>query len=441
MRLPERPPKLNDSDLKSILPLFDNDEINDAVKEFNSQYLYWSEFKHKKIPDLITHEQLWKLLKIGRALGANQLKISDVPGFEVSYYLTSYIQKKLHDFDLNLEGVPERQDIIGEADRHRYLISSIMEEAIASSQLEGASTTRKEAKKMLREERGPKDKSEQMIFNNYNTIKQLSRIKDDKLTIELILDIHASMTIKTLDDPDQVGTFRRSDDIYVTDNMTGEIVHTPLKSQYILEVMEDFCDFVNDVSDKNFIHPIIKASILHFLIGYIHPFVDGNGRTARAIFYWFLISKNYWLIEYMSISRMIKNSPGQYSRSYLFTELDGNDATYFINYQLKMMEKAFRSLEDYIALQIKKKNQLYDFKKMAGINERQAYILKWISEVPNMTFTIKEIENRLSVVYQTARSDVLGLEDLGLLKKYKLDRKKFEFCRSDDFDSILKKLQ
>jgi Fic family protein len=179
---------------------------------------------------------------------------------------------------------------------------------------------------------------------------------------------------------------------------------------------------------------------LHFLIGYIHPFVDGNGRTARALFYWYLLSKNYWLIEYMSISRMIKDSPGQYSQAYLYTELDENDVTYFINYQLKTMEQAFKGLKGYISKKIKEKKQLYDFKKIPGINERQSYILKWLLDDPKMTFTIKEIENRLSIVYQTARTDILGLEELGLLERNKVDKKKILFYRSRNFNDILQQL-
>lgn len=440
MKIPEAPPKPNESALQEILQYLNNAEVNKATKEFNARYLYWSEFKHRPIPDIITHEQLWFLLKLSRGLGSEQLNISEIPVIELTYYLTPYIQEKLHNFDLNFGGTLESHNIIGKDHQQQYLINSVMEEAIASSQLEGASTTRKEAKKMLMQEREPRDKSEQMIFNNYKTIKKLSSMKNEKLMIESILSIHASMTENTLDDPDNVGVFRRSDDIYVIDNMSGEIVHTPLKHIHIAKVMQNLCDFANEKHDDDFIHPIIKATILHFLIGYIHPFVDGNGRTARAIFYWYLLSNNYWLIEYMSISRMIKDSPAQYSQAYIYTELDDNDVTYFLNYQLKTMDNAFKSLKKYISMKIEEKKQLYDFKKIPRINERQSYILKWLSDDPKMTFTIKEMENRLSVVYQTARNDIMNLEELGLLGKNKVDKKKILYYRSDRFDEVLKKI-
>src|SRR5260221_12066996 len=115
------------------------------------------------------------------------------------------------------------------------------------------------------------------------------------------------------------------------------------------KLMEEFCLFANDSKNENFfLHPIAKAIILHFLIGYIHPFSDGNGRTARALFYWYLIKKGYWLIEYMSVSRIILSSKAQYARAYQYTELDHNDCTYFILYNLKCIGRALEELKAYI---------------------------------------------------------------------------------------------
>ena len=126
----------------------------------------------------------------------------------------------------------------------------------------------------------------------------------------------------------------RDKQIYVQDHVDGEIAHTPPDSELVEKYMEDLCEFAN--SEKPFIHPIIKASIIHFQIGYIHPFMDGNGRTARALFYWFLVKKEYTLIKNISISRAILNSRIQYDKAFLKTENDNNDMTYFINYQLKV---------------------------------------------------------------------------------------------------------
>lgn len=435
----EKPPEHTTYVSRDMISYLLDPQIVEAIKEFNFRYLYWSEFRYKKIPDNVTHLQLWKLLKLKRELNAEEVKISELEGFSFSYNMTPYIQEMLHLFDLNLGGTLQGNGIIPAEDKDQFLITSIMEEAIASSQLEGASTTRREAIKMLLQEREPRDKSEQMILNNYNTIKTLSGLKNEKLTMDIILDIHRKITEDTLDDPAYAGRLRTSDDTFVIDKATGNIIHTPPGNIYLNSLMQDLCDFANREREGEFIHPVIKATILHFLIGYIHPFVDGNGRTARAVFYWYLLSKGYWLIEYMSISRMIKDSPVQYSRAYQYTEQDENDLTYFINYQLRTMDSAFKDLKGYIAARIQEKRQLYDFARIEGLNERQAYILKWLSEDQNMIFTIKEMENRFSIVYQTARTDILGLEEMGFIRRNILNRKKLVFYRSEDFNKVIRK--
>ena len=185
-----------------------------------------------------------------------------------------------------------------------------MEEAITSSQLEGASTTRKIAKEMLETKRQPIDKSEQMIFNNYLLMKKALERKDEALSIELILELHAIATYKAIDNDAISGALREDNDIAVS-NLYNELAHTPPCFSSLKERLLSLCDFANEKHDgansDTFIHPLVKAIILHFMIGYIHPFGDGNGRTARAIFYWYMLSSGYWLFEYVSISKLMKN--------------------------------------------------------------------------------------------------------------------------------------
>jgi Fic family protein len=74
------------------------------------------------------------------------------------------------------------------------------------------------------------------------------------------------------------------------------------------------------------------------MLGYDHPFLDGNGRTARALFYWAAANNGYWLMEFISISQIIKQSPAQYGKSFLYSEYDENDVTYFIVHQLSVID-------------------------------------------------------------------------------------------------------
>lgn len=117
------------------------------------------------------------------------------------------MQQLCHEFDMNLGGYLGTQSFIPEADKNRYLISSNMEEAIASSQMEGAATTRKIAKDMLRKSISPRTRGggEQMIHNNYETIRFILQHKDEEFTKETLLHIHQLMTYRTLDDSNDEG--------------------------------------------------------------------------------------------------------------------------------------------------------------------------------------------------------------------------------------------
>ena len=319
------------------------------------------------------------------------------------------------------------------------LLTHHLEEAIASSQLEGAVTSREVAKEMLRSERKPKDKSEKMILNNYLTIKKIIDIKNKNLSPDLIREIHSIVSKGTLKEGANEGVFRKNNEVKVVNEMDGEIFYNPPDYEKLEKLIEDFCIFANNKNNGDFIHPIIKAIILHFLIGYIHPFVDGNGRTARAIFYWYLISQGYWLVEYLSISRIIVKSPTRYAQSYLYTEYDENDLTYFIYYNLKAMNLALKSLKEYINRKIKERKNLFDIVKNEDINERQAEIIKELITDSQKTLTIKSIKSQFNVVYQTARTDLFKLIELGYLQE-KYVGNKILFFRSNEFEHKIKRI-
>ena len=418
-----------------------NPESHQFIQYANAMYLPWSEFMYKKMPGRYAPEIMWAATKFVRSLNLQTVSFSDPPILEFSFNQNEEILRQLHEFDMNIGGNMSGESIIPTDDKDRYLVSSIMEEAIASSQLEGAVTTREVAKEMLRQQRRPKDKSEQMIVNNYLTIQKILEWKGRKITQDALLELHGIVTNGTLEDSSFAGKFRDNDKIKVFDGQSGEVLHVPPSHKNLPELMDSFFQFANEKHPHRFIHPIIKASLLHFLIGYIHPFVDGNGRTARALFYWYLIKHGYWLLEYMSISRMIKRAPIQYAKAYLYTEHDDNDTTYFIKYTLRTMGLAFDSLKSYINRKIQEKQQLFDFDTIDGINSRQVQILKLLSDKPRKRLTIKEIETTFAVVYQTARTDLLGLHEMGLLSKKTEGKKKMIFFRHKDFRKRLSKIR
>lgn len=427
----EQAPKIEKTD--QTIPLMVKFQMNGSLKKIQDEYLYWDKIKYKT--NDCTPLELWSTIKLFRLLRRKDVNFNS---YNFHYVITDYIQKALHQFDMHIGGTLGSNIGIAETDKTKFIISSIMEEAISSSQMEGASTTRKKAKEMIEQDKKPKNKSEKMILNNFITMKYIVQHKSEDLTPENLLYIHKLITNNTLEDLEDEGKFRENNDVHVVNHSNSEIVHTPPLESELEKIINDLCIFFNTDSEE-FIHPIIKGCIIHFMIGWIHPFTDGNGRTARAIFYWYMLKKGYWLTEYLSISRIIKDTKSQYEKAYLYTEIDENDLTYFISYHIKTMEKAFIALKEYINLKQKEVFQAAKFMKIPGVNDRMAQILKIIHDDPDRILNTKEMEARFNISNYTARTDLKSLVELGFLEIIQVNKQKQNFVKSPTFESSLKK--
>lgn len=435
----ETPPKIKDSDLFKAYILLsnkDNEAVTLLVEKINENYDYWDEVKYKKIPESFSQKDLWSLVKASRM--KNRIQIWPQYGINIS--ITNQMQRICHVFDMNFGGSWGSNSLIPEENKNQYLISSLMEEAISSSQMEGAATTRKVAKEMLRRKITPKDKSQQMIFNNYQTIQFIVENKDKPLTEELLLKIHRLMTEGTLEHIEDAGRFRLNNDVVVEDGITHEVVHTPPSYKDIPAFITNLCNFFNEERAKIFIHPIIRGVIIHFMLAYMHPFVDGNGRTARALFYWYMLKQGYWLTKYLSISRIIARSKKTYEKSYLYVEADQNDIGYFVAYNLRVLDLAFKELQRYIRRKTLIKKQAAIFLRLSNVNERQAEIIRILYDDPMEVLTVKDVQIKFGITPTTAKNDIIGLLRMGILEEIAFNKVKKGYIKGTDFDRLTKHL-
>lgn len=426
---------------KDVFMLLADEEITSYIGRMNTNYLYWDELKYKTHPAKITVDMAWTLVKISRLSQMKHINLRSVTDSPFGYWLPDNVVRELHFIDQNATGqILVDEPSLGESDRERYIISSLMEEAIASSILEGAATTRKKAKQMLREGRKPQTRGELMIQNNYATMKKIKDRFSENLSVELLCEWQDLMTKGTLDDPSASGRLRRADEhIQIIDLVDGTVLHTPPPAEHLKERLKQLCEFANKSLDEtSFIHPVIRGIILHFWLAYEHPFVDGNGRTARAIFYWYLLKNKYWLVEYLPISRIILKAPSKYKMAFIYSEKDQEDITYFIMFNLRAFHLSIEDLRKYVA---KKQHELKDASKLVrripGLNHRQRELINHAIHHPDSIYTILHHMTIHGIVYQTARADLLGLGKKGILFK-ELDGRSYIFYPSQDLPKILK---
>ena len=430
----ENPPKVELHELLESLATPLSEDIASVVDRINEEYEYWDTIKYKRCPKGCSAKNLWTHVKASRTKSA----IRVWPKYNIVLGLTNHMQRMCHEFDMNFGGACGTSSIIPNDSKEHYLVSSLMEEAIFSSQMEGASTTRQAAKEMLRKRMTPKDKSQQMIANNYQTIQFVVQHQDTPLTVELLQHIHHLMTENTLENPEDAGRFRTNDEVVVENGITHEIVHRPPSHTEIPSFVNDLCTFFNEKQSQVFIHPIIRGIIIHFMIAYMHPFVDGNGRTARALFYWYMLKQKYWLMEYLSVSKVIAKSKKSYEKSFLYTEADNNDMGYFVAYNLRMLALSFKQLQDYLKRKQEERKAANAFLQLGDLNARQAQIIKMFVDNPKEVITVKDIQSKFLISATTAKGDIMGLLARGLIDEFAFNKVKRGYVRSERFEEIVK---
>lgn len=393
----------------------------------SGNYYHWDKLRHlKQPPQDLSHEEWWLAIKFARRALYRSIPHRDKEDKPFVYGEPDIVRRLLHDIDIHGGGELKASEQVANANtRDTYLINSLIEEAITSSQLEGAATTRKVAKEMLRQKRKPRNRSEQMIANNYQAMEFINDIHNEELTPALIFELHRILTINTLDNPQAVGKLRTSDDVYVGDERDATIIHVPPKAKELADRVQNICDFANATDPGVFLHPVIRAIVLHFLLAYDHPFEDGNGRTARALFYWSMLKQDYWTMEFISISSILKTAPAKYTRAYLYTETDDNDVTYFIVHQLEVIKRAIDDLLTYLrkkAREITTVEQSIRKELQARFNYRQIALINRALKQPDSVFTVQSHRGSHNVTYDTARTDLLKLVELGLLEKRTVGR-------------------
>jgi Fic family protein len=436
--------KLNFPDLKSVNKkkiteqLFGNQssELRAVInKSLYPKYLFWDKAKYLK-SSYLSPEELWYVIKITRRASAFYTPVKTQNNESFVWCKIFETEELLHAIDLNSGGLLKgNYSEHTQGQKYKFISRGILEEAIASSQLEGANTTRKYAKKIIREGIKPRTKSEHMIVNNYIA---MNRIEDDyqnkKLSIELLYEMHEQITKNTIPTED-LRRLRNDKDAIVVLHNEHTVAFEPPQEKVLKRELDRFIKFSNNELGHSFIHPVIKAIIIHFWFAYLHPFVDGNGRMARLLFYWYLIKAGYWGFAYLPISAIIKKSRISYEKAFIYTEQDDNDLTYFIDYNLAKIKQALSEFQNYVnrkSNEFKSMNRLNKFQ----LNTRQISLLNYlIGDLDSRTTTGIHM-NINSISRRTAEKDLKGLLIKKLLITEKIGRMVYYFPPKDLYEKL-----
>ncbi len=405
-------------------------------------YLPWDKLRFKTPPDGLTVEEWWLRTKWARRSVQRPVRhLLDKDGEPFKYTLPDSLLQLNDEVTRGASGqIAISEQVTNAATRDRYVISSLIEESITSSQLEGAATSRRVAKDMIRSGREPSDRSERMIYNNYFAMRRILELRDADLTPELVCEIHRIVTDGTLDNPKAAGQIQADDAERIAVWGDGnQLLHRPPGVDELPSRLQNLCDFANGVADDTYIPPALRSIAIHFMMGYDHYFEDGNGRTARAIFYWSMLREGFWLTEFLTISKILKEAPSQYARSFLLTEEDEGDLTHFFLFHLRVITKAIKELRLYLSTKAQELREVQEnIRATPGeYNYRQLSVLEHAVRNPGTTYTAQSHAISHNVSQQSARNDLTVLEDRSLLRRIKIGRR-FAWTPAADISERLK---
>lgn len=297
-----------------------------------------------------------------------------------------------------------------------YGIKAAEDEIIATSAIESIDFSRDSVRNILKG-MAPNDEQENRILG---IKKGLEFIADtsNKINEENLFKLYMMSAGDFVSEDDKLieGNLYRHDTVYVVGE---DVAHSGVDFRKVPEFMKLLIDFINAEDD---IDDLIKATIIHFYIAYIHPYFDGNGRTARLVHLWFLIQKGYQSALFIPFSSQIEKSRKAYYDAFTAVEenkkLSGKiDVTpfvlYFINNVYNKMNEGTADIETLTAFD--------EAVKEGKITEKETKLWKFVlSFYGTDEFSTKQLEKDFGdAAYATIRGFVLKFEELGLLSSVK----------------------
>lgn len=387
----------------------------------DGRYLHWDQLRRRPPPRGLTLQQWWSAHKIARLSARVRIPEFTDERYESFWFCRlDAIERATHRLDRRDHVRPMLEALGDTRMREQHRIDQLIEEAINSSLIEGARiSTRAQAKAMIRGGLQPTSQGERMVLNNYRGMTRLLELAGSKLSIDDLLEIHFILGADALETPGAEGRLRtKDDDVRVEDATSGEVWFIPPPASRLRKELARMLAFANAQDSEPFVHPLVRAIVLHFWLAYLHPFVDGNGRMARALFYWQMLHAGYEFAQFLSISGPIDRAPRAYDLAFAYTETDGGDLTYFILHQLKVLDKATDELVNQLREHGQRLKHLSEaLSASETLNHRQRAVLATLVREPHQEVTVAGHKASHAISYLTARKDLQDLEQQGLLRR------------------------
>ncbi|MCH5599906.1 Fic family protein [Niabella ginsengisoli] len=416
---------------EKVTKTINEDPLRKLINNLNNNYVHREKFKDMQLHVDGSRDDIWKLAVTEREQGFSR-RLSH-KGIDLKWWISNTLEAQLHQLDLGLAGGRNLNALLESKHTHRHKTNALLDESITSAQLAGATVTKKAAKEMLLKKRTPQNVNEQICINIYKTLQLGYSKTAEPLTEQLLLQLHQTFTKDTIK-LKGVGNYRTNNKVDTSsiDNTSG---YKLTDAKDVAQLINLVFDLYNNDSEPFFIHPLVKAAIIHYLVVTIRPFKDANGRIARLLAQMYLLKKDYWVAEFVSISNVISKFKPQYHKAIVQSQTDENNMGYFIQFYVQSVSMAYKSLRDFV-LRISKEKVEKTANRIPGYNERQTAVLQWLKEDGSKVVTIRELRSVYGVSKETARTDLTALVTNGWIKYYHINKKTYAFVKAEEFDAL-----
>ena len=253
---------------------------------------------------------------------------------------------------------------------------AILKMAHHSTSIEGNPLSIEEVSALLRgEDVTAREIDKKEVLNYVKVLEYIDNLGEkgpERITEDMILEIHRLNTQGVLPE-EQSGRYRKVP-VVVGTPATGEVIFRPPEAEKVSQLMKEFVSWLNSQESKE-MHPVLVAGAAHYEFVRIHPFVDGNGRTARALATLILYLRGFDTKRFFALDDYYNEERSRYYAALRTVDLKTIETTRWMEY---FMEGVAVSME-------KVKNTILEFsldrrmKKAKGpvyLNERQMKILR-----------------------------------------------------------------
>ena len=290
---------------------------------------------------------------------------------------------------------------------------AIIHSAHSSTSIEGNRLSLEQVSELARgREITATRRDKQEVLNYLDVLKNFKiLIKNSSITEKDILNIHHMVTKKTLDHPEDCGVYRNRY-VVVGNRFTGEVFFRPPQNLEVPGLVKNLLEWINSEESKE-LDPVIEAGVIHYELVRIHPFVDGNGRTARVLAALILCLRGFDTNQFFCLDDYYDSDRPAYYKALQSVKPDTLDLTNWLEYFTEGVNISTEAVKERIVRLSSKRLRKAKGKQIA-LTERQMRIIEFINQ--NGKITNRDVREMFKLSDEGALKEIKKLITLEIIK-------------------------